>query len=67
MTRASLTDKRVGEELLIDWGRYERHPDCRAIFGFVYDPGHYLSNPAGLEDDLSNDGADIPKRVIIVR
>ncbi len=67
MTRPSLTDKRVGEELLIDWGRYERHPDCRGIFGLVYDPGRYLNNPAGLEDDLSNDSADIPKRVIIIR
>lgn len=67
MTRKSLTDKQVGEELLIDWGRYERHPDCRGIFGLVYDPGHYLSNAAGLEDDLSNDRADIPKRVIIIR
>jgi hypothetical protein len=67
MTRPSLTDKRVGEELLVDWGRYERHPDCRGIFGLVYDPGCYLGNPAGLEDDLSNSKADIPKHVIVVR
>jgi hypothetical protein len=67
MTRESLTDKRIGEELLIDWGRYERHPDCRGIFGLVYDPENILRNSAGLEDDLSTDKADIPKRVIIIR
>lgn len=67
MTRKSLTDKLVGEELLIDWGRYERHPDCRGIFGLVYDPDRYIRNPAGLEDDLTRDTADIPKRAIVVR
>ncbi|MBO0803332.1 MAG: hypothetical protein J2P25_09720 [Nocardiopsaceae bacterium] len=66
MTRKSLTDRKVGEELLIDWGRYQRHPDCRAIFALVYDPGRYLRNPAGLEHDLSQDTADISSRVIVV-
>lgn len=67
MTRKSLTDKRVGEELLIDWGRYQRHPDCRGIFALVYDPGRYLHNAAGLEHDLSQGAADISTRVIVVR
>lgn len=67
MTRESLTDRKVGEELLIDWGRYQRHPDCRGIFALVYDPDRYLRNPAGLEHDLSQGTADIATRVIIVR
>jgi hypothetical protein len=67
MTRKSLTDKRVGEELLIDWGRYQRHPDCRGIFALVYDPERYLHNPAGLEHDLSQGANDIPTRVVVVR
>jgi hypothetical protein len=67
MTRKSLTDRKVGEELLIDWGRYQRHPDCRGIFALVFDPDRYLHNPAGLEHDLSQGAAEISTRVIVVR
>ena len=67
MTRKSLADKKVGEELLIDWGRYQRHPDCRGIFALVYDPNRYIHNPAGLEYDLSQGAAEISTRVIVVR
>jgi hypothetical protein len=66
MTRKSLTDRKVGEELLIDWARYQRHPDCRGIFALVYDPERYLHNPAGLEHDLSQGSSDIWTRVIVV-
>lgn len=67
MIRKSLTDRKVGEELLIDWGRYQRHPDCRGIFALVYDPERYLHNPAGLQHDLSQGVSDIVTRVIVVR
>jgi hypothetical protein len=67
MTRPTLTDKRVGEELLVDWGRYQRHPDCRAIFALVYDPGRYIVNPAGLTEDLSQVEREPATRAIVVR
>jgi hypothetical protein len=67
MTRPSLTDKRVGEELLIDWGRYQRHPDCKGIFALVYDPSRRLSNPTALESDLSGDNGGLWTRVLVVR
>ncbi|MEU3333478.1 hypothetical protein [Streptomyces sp. NPDC006668] len=67
MTRKTLTDKKVGEELLIDWGRYTRHPDCRGIFALVYDPDRRLVNPAGLQSDLSQDQSNPATRVIVVR
>lgn len=67
MTRPTLTDKRVGEELLIDWGRYQRHPDCRAIFALVYDPGRHITNAAGLTRDLSHVDREPATRVIVVR
>jgi hypothetical protein len=66
MTRQSLTDRKVGEELLIDWGRYQQHKDCRGIFALVYDPDRYLRNPPGLEHDLSQGADDIATRVIVV-
>ncbi|MEV4915417.1 hypothetical protein AB0K47_01045 [Streptomyces tirandamycinicus] len=67
MTRETLTDKKLGEELLIDWGRYTRHPDCRGIFALVYDPDKRLINPAGLQSDLTQDQNNPATRVLVVR
>ncbi|MEV6891410.1 hypothetical protein [Kribbella sp. NPDC051137] len=67
MTRPSLTDKKVGEELAIDWNRYQRHPDCQAIIGIVYDPERHISNAAALEHDLSNNDSDPATRVLVIR
>ncbi|WP_152608296.1 hypothetical protein [Kocuria rhizophila] len=53
MTREALTDRKLGEELLIDAGRYPAHPDCKAIVAFVYDPARRIHNPRGLEQDLT--------------
>lgn len=51
-TRESLTDKKVGEEILIDAGRYSTHPDCKILIPFIYDPEERIINPVGLEMDL---------------
>jgi hypothetical protein len=52
-TRASLAAKEVGDQLLIDIGRYKAHPGCNTLVCFVYDPEGRIGNPAELEDDLS--------------
>ena len=66
MTRAGLTDRKVAEELLIDAGRYPKHPDCRAILAVVFDPERLLRNPRGLERDLSNPTRDgVPMRCVV--
>lgn len=67
MTRPTLTDKKVGEELLVDWGRYQRHPDCKAIFALIYDPKRRLKNPVGLMNDLTGVVGGRPTRAIVVR
>lgn len=66
MTRSTLTDKKVGEELLVDWARYQRHPECKAIFALVYDPNRLLKNPGGLQNDLTGAVDGIPTRAIVV-
>jgi REase_DpnII-MboI len=67
MTRPTLMDKKVGEELLTDAGRYPAHPDCEAVLAIIYDPGHYLRNPHGLEADLSKPtSSGAPMRAIVV-
>jgi REase_DpnII-MboI len=52
-TRASLAAKEVGDQLLIDIGRYKSHPGCSTLVCFVYDPEGRIGNPAELQDDLS--------------
>jgi len=64
-TRKSLTEKVVGEELIIDTQRYSAHPDCKNLICFVYDPDALIKNPRGLENDLTKmiDGLNV--KVII--
>lgn len=55
VTRGGFSDKRLGEELIIDAFRYQKHPDCRVLYCFVYDPERRLSNARGLERDLGRE------------
>lgn len=52
-TRKGLSDKEVGEQLIIDIGTYQAHPDCKTLICFVYDPEGRIGNPVGLESDLN--------------
>lgn len=55
----------LGEQLIIDRVRYERHPDCDTLVCFVYDPEGRIGNPRGIERDLENHTGGIKVRVII--
>ena len=66
MASAKLRDKQIGEQLIIDIKRYQKHPDCENLFCFVYDPEGFLRNPTGLETDLSGPHNKIQVKVIIV-
>ena len=63
-TRATLGEKDVGDQLLIDRQRYQAHPDCKTLYCFVYDPEAVIGNPIGLESDLRSD-SPFPTRVFI--
>ena len=52
-TRDTLKDKDVGNQLMLDIGRYKSHADCKHLICFVYDPDNLIVNPRGLEDDLN--------------
>ena len=52
MTRTSLRDRQVGEQLIVDNTRYAAHPDCQVLVCFVYDPGRLVLNPEGVRRDL---------------
>jgi len=65
MTRKTLDQRRVTNELIIDKERYRTHPDCNTLICFVYDPEGICSNPVALERDLSS-SEDEPRVVVIV-
>lgn len=54
MTRNSMTPKSLGEELIIDIQKYQKHPNCKRLYCFVYDPNMRLGNPVGLKTDLES-------------
>lgn len=64
-TRKGLGAKDVGDQLLIDIGRYQEHPYCRFLVCFVYDPEGRLANPKGIESDLSGERGTIKVDAII--
>lgn len=64
-TRASLTTREVGNQLIIDKDHYLNHPNCKTFIAFVYDPDRLISNPRGLERDLSRTDRGLQMRVII--
>lgn len=64
-TRQKLGSREVGDELLIDIGRYQAHPDCKTLLCFVYDPDGRIANPRGLETDLSKRINDMEVKVLV--
>lgn len=51
-TRESLTEKEIGDQLIVDIERYKNHPYCDKLICFVYDPEERINNPKGLIQDL---------------
>lgn len=65
-TRKSLKTKELGDQLVIDAAHYKKHPDCKVLYCFVYDPEGYINNPKGLENDLAKDGKEFTVKVNII-
>jgi hypothetical protein len=64
-TRSKLGAREIGDELLIDIGRYQVHPSCKYLVCFVYDPEGRIGNPRGLESDLRRKVNDIEVKVFV--
>ncbi len=65
MARQGLNAKKLGDELLIDIGRYKAHGDCKQLVCFVYDPAGHVRNPAAIENDLTKTHDGLPVHVFI--
>jgi hypothetical protein len=64
-TRKNLTDREIGEQLIVDIKKYAEHADCSNLLCFVYDPEGRIGNPTGLEHDLSRTENGLPVLVFI--
>jgi hypothetical protein len=53
-TRKGLTARELGEQLIVDIEKYSKHPDCKTLVCFVYDPDGRIANPRGVEADLNS-------------
>ena len=65
-TSQGLGAKEIGEQLIIDTVRYSKMDDCQKLVCFVYDPENRITNPGGLESDLSGDKNGVTVDVFIV-
>lgn len=65
MTRQSMSDKHLVDQLIIDRTRYESHPDCESLVCFVYDPDGRISNANAITSDLEQTPSELPVRVFI--
>jgi len=53
MTRASLKQNDVVDQLIVDTVRYRNHPQCGTLICLVYDPGQVIRNVNGFETDIA--------------
>ena len=65
MTRKSLGQRELVQELIVDKAQYQRHPDCCTLICFVYNPGCSLPNPTAIERDLSGHDSKLTTAVVI--
>ena len=65
-SRNGLGPKELGDQLIIDIDRYRKHPSCKVLFCFIYDPEHRIMNPQGIESDLTRKDSDIAVRTLMI-
>ncbi len=65
-TRSGLSEKEVGDQLIVDIARYSKMTGCKRLLCFVYDPDSRIANPGGLEADLSRSGDGFEVEVLVV-
>ena len=66
MTRKGLSDKEVGNQLIVDIERYKNHPDCDTLICFIYDPIGNIKNNKGLITDLQGKSSNQLKIMVII-
>ena len=65
MTRSTLKDAEIGNEITLDVPSYRNHHDCKILICFVYDPDNHIVNPTGVKSDLEQ-SSDHRCEVIVI-
>jgi hypothetical protein len=65
MTRATLGQREVTDELIIDAARYAQMDGVDALICLVYDPARRCANPHALESALANSDSRLAVRAVI--
>ncbi|MEK6324849.1 MAG: hypothetical protein AABN33_24665 [Acidobacteriota bacterium] len=65
-TRPGLTEREIGDQLIMDIARYSKMRDCKTLVCFVYDPENRVLNPGGLEGDLSGEREGLTVEVLVL-
>jgi hypothetical protein len=66
MTNENLTINKLGQDLLVDIGRYKEYPDCNDLVIFIYDKQDHIRNKAGFINDLQKQSTDKLKVTVII-
>lgn len=66
MSSSRLGAKQLGEQLLIDIGRYKEYPNSSDLVIFIYDKGDYVRNKKGLIRDLEKQSTPDLKVTVII-
>lgn len=66
MTSEKYSTKKLGEDLLVDIGRYKAYPDCNQLVIFIYDKGDHIRNKHGFIVDLENQSTSGMKVTVII-
>jgi hypothetical protein len=66
ITSEKLTVNKLGQDLLIDIGRYKEYPDCSDLVIFIYDKGDFIRNKAGLITDLQKQSTSRMKVSVVI-
>ena len=66
MSSERLGSKELGEELLIDIGRYKEYPDCNDLVIFIYDKADHIRNKKGLINDLEKQSTSNWKVTVVI-
>jgi hypothetical protein len=67
VTRRGRANRHIRDEILIDTEAYQAHPDVRRMVFVIYDLAGTISNPAGMESQMSRTVDGYPRDVLVVR
>lgn len=64
MMRDSLTERKLGEQLLLDVAHFPSHPQCESLIFLIFDPTHMIRDPVGLREGVIDAARGFPVEIL---